>query len=120
MSSVQVIQDVNTRFKERVHSRLQQVLGEPSDTVTPFDADAALASADEDARAVTEAIAGGKTWDELANVLKNHEVVRSVTNAEATRTAVLDRRGKFLAGINHAHALETDGGLIDIAVRSRT
>lgn len=118
MSSNATIQKANTYLKSLVQSRLQAMAGLPPDKVESFDVTEAISDSASTAQEVTSAVTQNKPWADITGLLKNHEVVRSVVNSTAMKDALLDRRRKFLAGMNSSVNLRKDGSIVDIAVRS--
>lgn len=120
MSTDATIQKANEYLKSLVQARLQAMSGLPTDKVEPFDVEKALEESNGTAAELTASIAHMDPWEKTTGILKNHEVIRSVVNSYAMKDALLDRRRKFLAGINRSVNLRRDGESIDIAVRSHS
>lgn len=120
MSTAATIQKANEYLKSLVQARLQSMAGLPPDKVEPFDIEKALEESNGTAAELTASIARMDPWEKTTGILKNHEVIRSVVNSYAMKDALLDRRRKFLAGINRSVNLRRDGESIDIAVRSHS
>ena len=110
----------NEYLKKMAADRIAATMGTAQERVEPLDVAAAIADAASAASSLDDAISSGKPWTDVHNIIKDHEVTRSIVNTESMRVASLDRRRKIIAGLNHAGAIKVDGGIIDIAVRSRT
>lgn len=120
MDSKSFIADAREHFKKLLERRSQILAEVPAATIAPLDTAGALEGAAGTAQALTKAIASTGSWAEITNIVKDHDIVRSVVNHVAMKDALLDRRGKFVASSNQALRMRSEGGLIDNTLRSRT